>query len=101
PAHLAGVQPADVDVGRDAEVVVGQPQVCDVLEPPVRVPRTPGLHRGRRCVQQQVDDGDVVRSEVPDDVDVALVEPEVQPPGVDVEQLPQLSAAHELAQPEH
>jgi hypothetical protein len=84
PVSAGGVEPAHVDVGRRLDVGVAQVQVGHVLEARVSVPRTDGLHARRLAAEDVVDDGDVVWSEVPDDVDVALVQPEVQPRRVDV-----------------
>src|SRR3954451_14820606 len=49
PTYLAGVQPTDVDVGLDVQLIIYQSQVCNVLEAVVRVPGGPRLHRTRRA----------------------------------------------------
>ena len=51
--------------------------------------------------QQEVDDRDVVRREVADDVDVGLVETEVQPGGVDVVELAQRSRVRTMSRSHH
>src|SRR5207237_9212964 len=101
PPHLAGVEPAHVNVRGQAavveEVVVEQAEVGDILEAAVRVPGGPRLGGDRLAAQHVIDNGNVMRGEVEDDVDVVLVQAQVEAGAVDVVHLAQFPVLYQLA----
>ncbi len=88
----------------DRAAVEGQGQVADAGPAGSDRVGAVGGHGHRPAVgrQHDVEDRQVVRREIPEHVDVALHQPQVDPHGVDVVDLPQRAAAHEVADaPDH
>src|SRR5262249_47527599 len=81
------------------EVGVVQSDVRDVFNRWVSVSTAPGRYAPRVAAQDVIDDGQVVRGQVPDDVHVRLEQPQVDPDAVHVQQVAQLPAVHELPDP--
>src|SRR6185295_10923741 len=96
--HLARVEPTHVDVRTDARLRVTELEVRNVFVAAVGVAVTPGRNSRRGLAQNEIDDRDVVRREVPDDVDVLLVQTEVQSRAVDVTDLAELAAVRDVTQ---
>ena len=99
--HLADLhrrQPVDVEV-RQHPVVVVHVDVGDVLDVAVGVGASPRRDAPGLAAKYVVDDRQVVGGEIPDDVDVVLEEPEVDPDAVDVVEVAQLPVFHQLLDP--
>src|SRR5262249_8974244 len=88
-------QPVDVEVGRQPLAVVDV-DVGDVLDGRVGGGAPPGGDAPGRGPQDVVDDRQVVRRQVPDDVHVVLEQAEVNAHAVDVVQFAQLAAVDHL-----
>src|SRR4029079_10911040 len=92
------VEPAHVHVRGDVDVEVTKLEMGDILGPTARVAVPPGGHPVRRSAEQEVDDGDVVRCEIPEDVDIELVQTEIEPSSVDVADMSELATLDDVAQ---
>jgi hypothetical protein len=101
PAHLVGIQPGDVDVARDAPVAVVQADVGQILPVGAGEGGAPGGDAGRQGLQKVVHDGDVVRGQIPDDIDVPAVQAEIQAGRVNVVDVAELAGAYPSPQLAH
>src|SRR5215217_8948866 len=99
-AELGGVQPGHVQVGQDPAVVAegGEDYVLDLG---VQVAGAPGRHPARGRADQVVGDRDVVGSDRPQGVDVALDAAQVDPLGVQVPEVAEVAGLHQLPHPGH
>jgi hypothetical protein len=101
--HLADLdrrEPVDVQVCDEARRIV-QGQVGDIHQPARCVRRAGGRHGARALGDEIVDDGEVVRREIPEHVGVALEEPEIDAHRVEVVQLAELAAVDDRLHPAH
>src|SRR5688572_10157885 len=89
--HLAWVEPADVDVPDD---VARERHVDerDVVHTGLNVGGAVRADADRVALQDVAEDGEVVRREIPDDVDVTVEEAQIEAGAVDVEDLAELTA---------
>jgi hypothetical protein len=94
--QLGRVQPGDVQVGQDA-AVVAEGGEDHVLHVGVQVAGAPGGDPAGRRADQVVGDGDVVRADRPQRVDVALDAAQVHALGVQVAQLAQVAGLQQGA----
>ncbi len=97
-AHLVGVEPAAVD-GGDAAVGKIDGHVRHVLDTLRHVRLPLAVHRHGGQVEEVEDDGYAVGGEIPGGIDVPLEEAQVEPPGGDVENLPDISRIDDLLDP--
>src|SRR6185369_10534193 len=93
-AHLDRRQPAHGNV-RDHAAREAERDVRHIGEA-IEVRAAGREHQLRLGADQVVDDREVVGGEVPDDVDVVLKEPQVDPRGVVVVERTQHAAVHQL-----
>ena len=94
PPHLFRAEPGELDV-RDGEVVLEHDE-GKVGYARLQVVVGVAVDRDRLDAEPVLDDRNVVRAEVPDRVDVGAHAAEVEPLRVDVVDLAQLAAAHQL-----
>ena len=94
-ADFDGREPVEVEVC-DQRVVEAQLDVCDVLDAGFNVATARSRQRRGRAPDDVVHDREVVRGQVPDDVDVALEEAEVDSDGVEVEQVSYTAVGDDL-----
>src|SRR5205085_10436908 len=99
-ADFDGREPVEVEVG-DERVVEAELDVGDVLQARLDV-ATARSHQARGPPPDDVvHDREVVRREVPDDVEVVLEEAEVDAHGVEVEQVADLPGRDDLLDAAH
>ncbi len=84
-----------METGHQAFVII-HIHVGHVLDVVVGMAAAPGRDASGVSLQHVVDDGQIVRREVPHDVDVVLEQPQVDPDAVDVIQFAKLPAGNDL-----
>ena len=82
-AHFSRIQPTAVDDGRTLPGKT-QPHGGHVFDSRRDVRAALAVDRDRLFVHDVQDDGNVVRRQIPGDIDVFLEKPKIQPPGADV-----------------
>src|SRR5262249_42633675 len=88
-------EPVDVKRHQQALTVV-QVQVSHVLNVVAGVAGADGRQAARQPAEQVIDDRQVVRGQVPENVDVLLEQPQVDADAVDVVDLAQLAGGDQL-----
>ncbi len=97
PAHLARVEPAEVDVCEDV-VREAHLDVRDIVYAGAHAGASARADRDRVSLQHVHQYGEVVRRQVPEDVDIVLEQAQVEPRRVHVVNLAELAARHDLPQ---
>ena len=90
PPHLVGIQPAYMHA-RSLPASILQVQKHNILDAGLKIRVAVRVHPYGRAIQPVVDDGDIVRSEVPQGIDILTNDAQVQALGVDVIDIAQLA----------
>ena len=73
-----------MDVAGDADFAVVEPDIGQIFDLGLGIGGAPGGDPGRARTQQEVQDRDVVGCQIPDDVDILLIQSKIEPRRVNV-----------------
>ena len=95
-AHFARLQPAALN-GSETFVAKQKREIGHVFHAgsDVRIPLT--IHGQRQLVQNVENDGDVVRREIPDDIDILLKESQIEAASVDIANISDVAGTDDVA----
>ena len=93
--HLARLEPAALDRGK-ALVREDERHIGHVLDVRRDVGISLAVHRHRKLAENVQNDGDVVRREIPCDIDVLLKEAQVKAPRIDVANIANVTGLDDL-----
>ena len=99
-ADFSRVQPAALDQ-RGSVLAESQMNVRHIFDPRCNMGLAPAIHTHGYFLENVQDDGNIVRRQVPGDIDVLLKKPQVQAARTDVPNVTNVTAIHDLLDLHH